>query len=127
MKTPVIISLAIIALFLTACGSSQPVAVVPSPLPTLHEDLPVYPGAEKASGETTGIYYYKISNTDLLDVQRFYENEMPKAGWEFLGAGDLSGDDIGKLYALWFAKGEAVATIEMKEQYHVVYVLIHLE
>jgi hypothetical protein len=119
------VELVVVVLLLAACGASQPNGV--SSPPASGEDLPIFPGAEERKDEIANVYSCKISGEDVVDVQRFYEKEMPKAGWEYLGAGDLRGPETGEMYRLWFSKGEAIATVELRERYHAVYVFIRVE
>ncbi|HJS19450.1 MAG TPA: hypothetical protein VJ785_11935 [Anaerolineales bacterium] len=119
------ISVILIAvILLAACTPNRATA---SPPPAIREDLPIFPGAEGLKDDTDRNYYYQISGEDASDIQRFYRKEMPDAGWEFLGAGDLSGDDIGEAYALWFSKEEETATVEIYPRDGTVYVLIRFE
>ena len=121
-----------ISVFLTICFASILAACTPdqttaSPPTAIREDLPIFPGAEELVDDTTGVYYYEISNTDHQDIQRFYKKEMPDAGWEYLGTGDMSSDDAGEAYALWFAKGEDIVTVEIHPGYGTAVVLLRFE
>lgn len=119
-----IVVLLIAAFFLAACTPNQTTV---SPPPATREDLPIFPDAQSIKDDTTGIYYYQISGEDAFDIQRFYKKEMPDAGWEFLGAGDMSVKDVGRSYVLWFAKGEEIVTIEIHPRDNMINVLIRFE
>lgn len=125
-KFPVLLLLCL-ALFLAACSPRQTNIPISSPSPVAREDVPIFPGAEESKDDLATVYFYKISNVDVFDVQRFYKKEMPNDGWEFLSAGDMSGEDIGEAYTLWFAKGEEIAIIELYPRYSTVNVFIHFE
>lgn len=124
MRQCYIVVILIAAILLAACTPNQTTA---SPPPAIREDLPIFPGSEGMKDDATSIYYYQISSNDAFDIQRFYKKEMPDAGWEFLGAGDMSVKDIGRSYVLWFAKGEEIVTIEIHPKDNMINVLIHFE
>ena len=91
-------------------------------------DVPIFPGGIESNDVTADhpVYHYIIEDADALDVRRFHKKELPNVGWELLGAGDVSGEDM-EAYTLWFAKGKNMVTIDVFVKENVTHVIIRLE
>jgi hypothetical protein len=92
-------------------------------------DLPIFPGGIESNDTTADhpIYHYIIENADVDAVQRFYKGQMQATGWQLLGTSDMGGADIGKAYALWFAKAQDIVTIDVFAKENMTHVIITLE
>jgi hypothetical protein len=129
MKQIVQIWLLILALFLSSCAPGQ--TSTPSPAPkntstSILQGLPVFPNATESKNDVIS-YHYTVENANIEDVQRFYKDQMQTAGWKLLGAGDVSGPDIGKAYVLWFTKDQDIASVDIFTRGDVIHVTIILE
>jgi hypothetical protein len=117
----------LVATVLAACTPEQISA--PSPTQNAITDaragLPIFPGAIENESDIAS-YRYTVENADIDTVQRFYKDEMQAAGWELLGSGDMSGADIGKAYALWFVKDQAIISVDVFAKENIIQVMITL-
>lgn len=88
-------------LLLASCGGKPPATLPEFP------DVPAYPGAALEKREPSDSMqpassgFYRVGGMDWVDVQKFYEREMPNMGWE--RQPPPSGDDRDP-HLLW-AKG----------------------
>ena len=91
-----------LVLLLLAAACSKAPGVLPE-----FPDVPAYPGAElqerepKDRMQPAASGFYRVRGIDWVDVQKFYEREMPRMGWE--RQPPPSGDDRDP-HLLW-AKG----------------------
>jgi len=93
------------------------------------KDLPIFPGGVESNDTTADlpVFHYIIEDTDIDVVLSFYEDQMPVAGWESLGTGDISTGGIGKSYALWFTKEQVMATVNIFEKGDITHIDLRLE
>lgn len=111
------------ALLLAAAACGKPPDVLPE-----FPDVPAYPGAELQrrepadTAEPASKGFYRVRGIDWVDVQRFYEREMPRMGWE--RQPPPSGDDRDP--HMLFAKGPLRVVVNVRsyadhEQFAVFY------
>lgn len=112
MNRQVEILLAVLLLLCLAACTPKQVATSPeSTVVSEWKGLPVISGAAEIQ-ESPNSYRYTVDQS-LSKVKKFYQQQMPLAGWELLGDGDTSTDQVDEAYTLWFSKGDATATVEV--------------
>jgi len=110
----------LVFVLLSGCAPSQ---TLPTEI-TKWGDLPIMPGAKEVTDNRAAIDYHYTIDADIKTAEKFYRMEMKYTEWNLLGVADMSNSDVPG-FAMWYAKGNQTAQIDIWLQENTTHVAFH--